>query len=183
MTLHTKAGRLSAVRPALASHLFAPPPTPFCRCAAFPLKGKQEIPVLSPCAFLGYRKHHRPLRPLEGGEGHEVARGCSTVRASNDTPCQSRPPFGGQASISLSSLCSTSYTLLPLRGTSPRESMSLDSRLALLPYESSSFATLKGKQEIPVLSPCAFLGYRKHHRPLRPLEGERATKWRGGVLR
>ena len=66
MTFHVKAGRLSAVRPALASHLFALPPTPFCRFAALPLKGKQEISVLSPCAFLGYRKHHRPLRPLEG---------------------------------------------------------------------------------------------------------------------
>ena len=31
--------------------------------------------------------------------------------------------------------------------------MSLDSRLALLPYESSSFATLKGKQEIVPLPP------------------------------
>ncbi len=30
--------------------------------------------------------------------------------------------------------------------------MSLDSRLALLPYESSSFATLKGKQEIVPLN-------------------------------
>ena len=57
--------------------------------------------------------------------------------------------------------------------------MSLDSRLALLPYESSSFATLKGKQEIPVLSPCAFLGYRKHHRPLRPLEVARELDSQG----
>jgi hypothetical protein len=30
--------------------------------------------------------------------------------------------------------------------------MSLDSRIALLPYESSSFATLKGKQEIVPLT-------------------------------
>ena len=30
--------------------------------------------------------------------------------------------------------------------------MSLDSRIALLPYESSSFATLKGKQEMVPLN-------------------------------
>ena len=41
---------------------------------------------------------------------------------------------------------------MPLRGISPQESMSLDSRIALLSYESSSFATLKGKQEIVPLN-------------------------------
>jgi len=62
------------------------------------------------------------------------------------------PPFGGQGSLCASSLHAASYTLLTLRGISPRESMSLDSRLASLPYESSSFATLKGKQEIVPLN-------------------------------
>ena len=79
-----KAGRRLAVRAAFAYHLYTRPRTPFCRCAAFPLKGKQEIVLL--------------------------------------------------------------------RGISPRESMSLDSRLALLPYESSFFATLKGKQEMVPLN-------------------------------
>ena len=63
-----------------------------------------------------------------------------------------RPPFGGQGSLCASSLHAALYTLLPLRGISPRESMSLDSRLALLPYESSFFATLKGKQEMVPLN-------------------------------
>ena len=62
------------------------------------------------------------------------------------------PLFGGQGSLCASSLHAASYNLLPLRGISPRESMSLDSRLALLPYESSSFATLKGKQEMVPLN-------------------------------
>ena len=57
-----------------------------------------------------------------------------------------------QGSLCASSLHAALYTLLPLRGISPQESMSLDSRIALLPYESSSFATLKGKQEIVPLN-------------------------------
>ena len=95
-----------------------------------------------------------------------------------------RPPFGGQGSLCASSLHAASYTLLPLRGISPRESMSLDSRLASLPYESSSFATLKGKQGIVPLPPAPLeTESTKHRFPLRPLEGERATKWRGGAVR
>ena len=79
---------------------------PFAANAAFPLKGKQGIVPL-------------PLAPPLGGEGHKVARGCCTARASNDTP-PGRPPFGGQGSLCASSLHAASYTLLPLRGISPQ---------------------------------------------------------------
>ena len=43
----TQAGRRLAVRAAFALHLYTQPRTPFCRCAAFLLKGKQEIVPLS----------------------------------------------------------------------------------------------------------------------------------------
>ena len=72
MTL-PQAGRRLAFRAAFALHLYTQPRTPFCRCAAFPLKGKQGIVPLT-------------LAPPLGGEGHKVARGCCTARASNDTP-------------------------------------------------------------------------------------------------
>jgi hypothetical protein len=68
MTFHVKAGRLSAVRPALASHLFALPPTPFCRFAALPLKGNaiklrisqifSDRKLLRVCGFIMQQNHN-----------------------------------------------------------------------------------------------------------------------------
>ena len=62
-------------------------------------------------------------------------------------------------------------------GTSPRESMSLDSQSPTAPYESSSFATLKGKRGFPVLTLAPLWGAKVESGTniLRPLEGERAA--------
>ena len=63
-----KAGRRLAVRAAFPLLLYTQPRTPFCRCAAFPLKGKQETVPLPPCSIGDGEstKHRFPLRPLEG---------------------------------------------------------------------------------------------------------------------
>ena len=113
--------------------------------------GKMEIIFPQPF-FMTYSDGKLPARrPLEG-ERATKWRGGAVPQEPQMILHSGRPPFGGQGSLCASSLHAASYTLLPLRGISPRESMSLDSRLALLPYESSSFATLKGKQEIVPLN-------------------------------
>ena len=79
---------------------------------------------------------NRPLPPLRGSPspasgGRQVLRiGAprSRPRSNHLRPCTVVHPFA---------------TAWP---SSPRESMSLDSQVASLPYESSSFATLKGTQ-------------------------------------
>gem|GEM_PF-4938137 len=60
MTL-PQAGRRLAVRAAFALLLYARPCTPFCRCAAFPLKGKQEIVPLPLTPRSGPKIFHFPI--------------------------------------------------------------------------------------------------------------------------
>ena len=62
-----KAGRRLAVRAAFAYHLYTRPRTPFCRCAAFPLKGKQGIVPLPPAPLEMVRAQStEPCAPLRG---------------------------------------------------------------------------------------------------------------------
>ena len=113
-----QADRRLAVRAAFALHLYAQPRTPFCRCAAFPLKGKQGMVPLPPA-------------PLEMARAQSTAEPCAPLRATKwrggalwqepqVTYPKSRPPFGGQGCLCASSLHAASYTLLPLRGISPQ---------------------------------------------------------------
>ena len=61
-----------------------------------------------------------PCAPLEGGgEGHKVARGCCTARASNDTPPRRAAVWRSGQLLRFISTRSL-YTLLPLRGISPQ---------------------------------------------------------------
>ena len=62
-----QAGRRLAVRAAFALLLYTRPRTPFCRCAAFPLKGKQEIVPLTPA-------------PLEMARAQSTAEPCAPLR-------------------------------------------------------------------------------------------------------
>ncbi len=63
-----RSGRRLAVRAAFALLLYTQPRTPLCRCAAFPLKGKQGMVPLFPRSIGDGKsaKHRFPLRPLEG---------------------------------------------------------------------------------------------------------------------
>ena len=66
MTLPQAVRRL-AVRAAFALLLYTQPRTPFCRCAAFPLKGKQEMVPLT-------------LAPLETARAQSTAEPCAPLR-------------------------------------------------------------------------------------------------------
>ena len=65
---------------------------PFAAARHFPSRGNKELYRFPPLHWRR-QEHKAPLNlaPPLGGEGHEVARGCCTARASNDTP-PGRPP-------------------------------------------------------------------------------------------
>ena len=97
-----KAGRRLAFRAAFALHLYTQPCTPFCRCAAFPLKGKQGIVPLPPAPLeTESTKHRFPLRPLEGERATKRRGGCCTARASNDHSIQAGRRLAVRAAFAL----------------------------------------------------------------------------------
>ena len=90
------------------------------------------------------------------------------------------PPFGGSATIGIENhktgLRPWKCTPIPaFGGTSPRESMSLDSQVAALPYESSSFATPEG-EVLAMLCIAMLMSSEAERRAKSPLRGEGGTE-------
>ena len=100
------------------------------------------------------------FRPLSESDAQPAAgrrpqpSGCSPVNPHTEGVSKGkkqkwhRPPIGGQDSDGVSNRCSALYTLCLFEVFHSQGSVSLDSRVASLPYESSSLATSRENEKI-----------------------------------